>query len=168
MSSNSRELYAVFYSAMAAVSHLRDSAVCIENANSTTMVYVKPRDSWQSIKITLSGLPSDHRLSADQQVRDHSLSSRGVEDRPADLLRQCKRDFMDLKLGPKFFLVAEQRWVRHTVDLHHPLDRFVLRNPVQADGRKMTSSSPAPEKTNGTSKRRPSSLVFSICSLVRG
>ena len=63
----------------------------------------------------------------------------GVENRRADLLSRWKNDSTDLKLDPKYFCLAEQRWGRHTVDL------FATRLNRQ-DGR-FASWRPDPEAT---------------------
>ena len=58
----------------------------------------------------------------------------GVENRRADLLSRWKQDSTDLKLDPKYFRLAEQRWGRHTVDLfatrlNRQVGRFVSWRP---------------------------------------
>ena len=129
MSSNSRELHAVLYSTMAAAPRLKNSVVLVETDNSTTMAYVNHLGGRSRFLSEVA-----HRLwrvTNQFGITLRAVHRPGVENRRADLLSRWKQDSTDLKLDPKYFRLAEQRWGRHTVDLfatrlNRPVDCFVL------------------------------------------
>ena len=161
MSFNSRELHAVLYSTMAAAPRLKNSVVLVETDNSTTMAYVNHLGGRSRFLSEVA-----HRLwrvTNQFGITLRAVHRPGVENRRADLLSQWKQDSTDLKLDPKYFLLAEQRWGRHTVDLfatrlNRQVGRFVSWRP---DPEAMAVDA-FQERTHGASRRKPSSLVFSV------
>ena len=132
MSSNSRELHAVLYSTMAAAPRLKNSVVLAETDNSTTMAYVNHLGGRSRFLSEVA-----HRLwrvTNQFGITLRAVHRPGVENRRADLLSRWKQDSTDLKLDPKYFRLAEQRWGRHTVDLfatrlNRQVGRFVSWRP---------------------------------------
>ena len=132
MSSNSRELHAVLYSTMAAAPRLKNSVVLAETDNSTTMAYVNHLGGRSRFLSEVA-----HRLwrvTNQFGITLRAVHRPGVENRRADLLSRWKQDSTDLKLDPKYFRLAEQRWGRHTVDLfatrlNRQVGRFFSRRP---------------------------------------
>ena len=132
MSSNSRELHAVLYSTMAAAPRLKNSVVLVETDNSTTMAYVNHLGGRSRFLSEVA-----HRLwrvTNQFGITLRAVHRPGVENRRADLLSRWKQDSTDLKLDPKYFRLAEQRWGRHTVDLfatrlNRQVGRFVSWRP---------------------------------------
>ena len=132
MSSNSRELHAVLYSTMAAAPRLKNFVVLAETDNSTTMAYVNHLGGRSRFLSEVA-----HRLwrvTNQFGITLRAVHRPGVENRRADLLSRWKQDSTDLKLDPKYFRLAEQRWGRHTVDLfatrlNRQVGRFVSWRP---------------------------------------
>ena len=108
MSSNSRELHAVLYSAMAAAPRLKHSVVLVETDNSTTMAYVNHLGGRSRF---LSEVAHRLWLATNQfGITPRAVHRPGVENRRADLLSRWKQDSTDLKLDPKYLRLAERRW----------------------------------------------------------